>query len=152
MRLAKIQPACETQEQARWRASRLRKRRNDPDDEDHLDISLRKRVTEPVKTWHEADEEVGSNFKASWMSMWSAPRSAIRMPTRRSQSSGKARPADNGPAVSEPMWCVPPTRDRLRGIAEIMSKPPTHAQRTRYFDWTKRKNTRVHVSFDPIIP
>eukprot|EP00928_Gymnodinium_smaydae_P096145 TRINITY_DN8434_c0_g2_i2.p1 TRINITY_DN8434_c0_g2~~TRINITY_DN8434_c0_g2_i2.p1 ORF type:complete len:237 (-),score=19.57 TRINITY_DN8434_c0_g2_i2:671-1381(-) len=158
---AKHQQGWATLKEARWRASRLKKRLSDPHDESHFGILSHERVTDPVESTHLPENVTGgnvdSNRKASLarhrlVSLWSAPRSAIRMPTRFSQSPSEKNPAaDEAPAAPERMWCVP-TRDRLRIIAERRSTSATCAQRTRIFDWAKRRHSRVHVSLDPIMP
>eukprot|EP00928_Gymnodinium_smaydae_P090891 TRINITY_DN74601_c0_g1_i1.p1 TRINITY_DN74601_c0_g1~~TRINITY_DN74601_c0_g1_i1.p1 ORF type:complete len:261 (-),score=29.26 TRINITY_DN74601_c0_g1_i1:612-1319(-) len=161
MQEAERQAPWETQKQARWRASRLKKRLDDPHDESHFGFVSREPVPEPIESsrlpWNVAGGKGGSACKASFAChrlaiLWSVPRSAMRMPSLSRQSpSDEPLPADDASAVSERTWCVP-RPERLRSKARCMSTPLTSAQRTRIFDLTKRRRSRVHVSFDSIVP
>eukprot|EP00928_Gymnodinium_smaydae_P002029 TRINITY_DN10712_c0_g1_i1.p1 TRINITY_DN10712_c0_g1~~TRINITY_DN10712_c0_g1_i1.p1 ORF type:complete len:231 (-),score=26.80 TRINITY_DN10712_c0_g1_i1:13-705(-) len=156
MHEAKGQLDWMTLKQARSRASRLKKRLNDPDDESHLGMDLPKTVTEAVESadlpGNAAGGNVASNRKAPLpcyrlASLWSAPRSAMRMPPRFCKSSAEKIPPANDadPDVPLTMWYAT-TPERLRIIADRTSTSSTRAQRHRMF---KCKNEAHSLGRDP---
>eukprot|EP00928_Gymnodinium_smaydae_P076789 TRINITY_DN5987_c0_g1_i1.p1 TRINITY_DN5987_c0_g1~~TRINITY_DN5987_c0_g1_i1.p1 ORF type:complete len:247 (+),score=21.52 TRINITY_DN5987_c0_g1_i1:102-842(+) len=169
------------QKRAPWRASRLRKRLDDSDDESCLEVVLRRRIlnrserlqlpspsvpcSSSTQTEEMAGREVSPKSNESlvgtrWKNIMTAARSAIGTPTFlcpcppdqvsfEDSSPNQVSFEDSSPTTSERSW-----RARFSGEscidADSTSKPPGRAQRSRMFQWTRSKRSRVHASFDPI--
>eukprot|EP00928_Gymnodinium_smaydae_P015398 TRINITY_DN15691_c0_g1_i1.p1 TRINITY_DN15691_c0_g1~~TRINITY_DN15691_c0_g1_i1.p1 ORF type:complete len:247 (+),score=11.01 TRINITY_DN15691_c0_g1_i1:50-742(+) len=138
--------------ETRRRSSRPKKQLNDSDDESHVVVRKRlPRDVEPPRRSRQtlAGGSVSSSHEASfaslcWMSLWSAPRSAVRMPTLPClRPSVEIPPADDAQDMLG-RWCA----RTPSGQVERMSNISASVRQTRTSLWKKRGHSRVHASFD----